>query len=64
MVQGSIQYLHKDGSGIVKIKVLEVVDYDIPQLDKIKKKVDRILELLEVQDSSTNYSNVRASSFR
>ena len=41
------------GFGIEKI---QITDYNIPQLDRIEKKMDRILELLEDKKLSNSVS--------
>lgn len=54
MEKGEIYYLNKDADGVTRVKHLEV-DYKIPQIDRIEKKLDSIIEMLDKKESEHLY---------
>lgn len=49
MSKGEIYYLKKTEEGYV-INRIEITDYDIPQLDRIEKKLDSIIKKIEEKE--------------
>lgn len=46
MEQGEIFYLIETDEGVTVVKRLEIRGYNIPQLNRIEEKLDKLLDLL------------------
>lgn len=52
MSEAKFSYLGRESDGTLQIKTLEITSYEIPQLNRIEKKLDSILEKLNNQELS------------